>query len=152
MDNISHSLTGLALSRAGLNRFTPHAALLLLLSANMPDIDIFALAKGPLAYLEVHRGPTHCLLAIPILALECVLLVAAFYRQRLPWFQAWVVCSIGVASHLLLDWTNSYGIRPFLPFSMQWFYLDLNSLTDGPFVAALFLAAICAQIASHFGR
>ena len=30
MDNLSHSLTGLALSRAGLNRFSPHATTLLL--------------------------------------------------------------------------------------------------------------------------
>jgi inner membrane protein len=142
MDNLSHSLTGLALSRAGLNRITPRATLLLLLSANIPDIDIVALAKSQLTYLEVHRGPTHSLLAVPVLALGCVLLVAAIYRQRLPWFRAWVVCVIGVLSHLLLDWTNNYGIRPFIPYSMQWFHLDLNSLTDGPMLAALGLAAV----------
>ena len=142
MDNVSHSLMGLALSRAGLNRVTPRATLLLLLSANIPDIDIVMLAKSQLAYLESHRGPTHALLAVPILALACVLIVAAIFRHKLPWFQAWVVCCIGVLSHLLLDWTNNYGIRPFVPFSMQWFHLDLNSLTDGPILAALFLAAI----------
>ena len=142
MDNVSHSLMGLALSRAGLNRLTPRATLLLLLSANIPDIDIAALAKSQLAYLEVHRGPTHSLIAVPVLALECVVIVAALFRKRLPWFQAWVVCIIGVLSHLLLDWTNNYGIRLFIPFSMRWFHLDLNSLTDGPIVAALGLAAI----------
>jgi len=142
MDNLSHSLTGLALSRAGLNRFTPRATFLLILSANIPDLDILALAKGQLSYLEIHRGPTHALLTVPVLALECVLLVAAICRQTLPWFQAWVVCCIGILSHLLLDWTNSYGIRPFIPFSMQWFHLDLNSLTDGPILAALALAAV----------
>jgi inner membrane protein len=142
MDNLSHSLIGLALSRAGLNRVTPRATLLLLLSANIPDIDILALARGQLTYLEIHRGPTHALLAMPILALESVLIVAALCRQRLPWFQAWVVCCIGVLSHLLLDWTNDYGIRPLIPFSMQWFHLDLNALTDGPILAALGLAAV----------
>jgi inner membrane protein len=142
MDNVSHSLTGLALARAGLNRMSPRATLLLLLAANIPDIDIVALAKGQLTYLEVHRGATHSLVAVPILALECVLLVAAIYRQRLPWLQAWFICSVGVLSHLLLDWTNSYGIRPLFPFSMQWFHLDLNSLTDGPILAALGLAAV----------
>jgi inner membrane protein len=142
MDNLSHSLAGLALSRAGLNRITPRATLLLLLSANIPDSDIVALFKGQLSYLEVHRGPTHALLAVPILALECVIVVAALCRQRLPWFQAWLVCCIGVLSHLLLDWTNDYGIRPFIPFSLQWFHLDLNSLTDGPILAALGLAAV----------
>ncbi len=142
MDNVSHSLMGLALSRAGLNRLTPRATALLLLSANMPDMDIVALAKGQLTYLEIHRGPTHCLLAVPVLAVECVLIVAAFCRMRLPWFKAWMVCCIGVLSHLLLDLTNNYGIRLGLPFSLQWFHLDLNSLTDWPIVAALSLAAI----------
>ena len=42
------------------------------------------------------------------------------------------MCGLGVASHLLLDWTNSYGIRLLFPFSLQWFHLDLNALTDGP--------------------
>ena len=142
MDNLSHSLTGLAFARAGLNRITPRATFLLILSANIPDSDIAALAKSQFAYLVVHRGPTHSLLAVPILALECVLIVAALCRQRLPWFRAWLVCCVGVLSHLLLDWTNIYGIRPFLPFSMQWFHLDLNSLTDGPILVALALAAV----------
>ena len=49
---------------------------------------------------------------------------------------------MGLASHLLLDWTNTYGIRPLAPFSNRWFYLDLNSLTDWPIFAVLLLAAI----------
>ncbi len=142
MDNLSHSLTGLVLGRAGLDRLTPRAPLLLILSANMPDIDIVALGKSQFAYLEVHRGVTHSFAAIPLLALECVIIVAAIYRQRLPWFQAWLVCCFGVFSHLLLDWTNSYGIRPLMPFSVQWFHLDINALTDGPILAALGLAAV----------
>jgi inner membrane protein len=68
--------------------------------------------------------------------------VAAAFRTKLPWFQAWAVCCIGVLSHLLLDWTNDYGIRLLLPFSIHWFHLDLNSLTDLPILAALALAAV----------
>jgi inner membrane protein len=135
------------LARAGLERLTPRATLLLLLSANIPDIDITALGKSQLAYLEVHRGPTHSLVAIPLLAIGCVIIVASIYRQRLPWSKAWFVCCIGVASHLLLDWTNSYGIRPLIPFSMRWFHLDLNSLTDGPILAALAVAAVWPWLA-----
>ena len=40
MDNLTHSLTGLMLSRAGLNRFYPRATLVLVIAANIPDIDI----------------------------------------------------------------------------------------------------------------
>jgi inner membrane protein len=130
MDNLTHSLTGIALARAGLNRFTPHATLLLLLSTNVPDCDIVTLWNGQLSYFESHRGYTHTLLALPFLAAACVLLTAAIFRQKLPWVKAWLVACIGLFSHLLLDWTNSYGIRPLLPFSSRWFYLDLNGLYD----------------------
>lgn len=130
MDNITHSLTGLVLSRAGLNRFTPHATALLLLSANVPDGDIVAAHGGALAYLEAHRGYTHSLIAMPFMAILCVLLVAALFRTKLPWWRAWAVCIVGVASHLLLDLTNSYGIRLLLPFSSRWSHLDLNGLYD----------------------
>jgi len=142
MDNLSHSLAGLALARAGANRLTPRATLLLLLSANIPDIDIVALGKSQLAYFEVHRGLTHALAALPVLAAACVMIAAAIHRQRLPWLRSWLVCCIGVGSHLLLDWTNSYGIRLLVPFSSRWSHLDINSLTDGPILVALVLAAV----------
>lgn len=142
MDNVTHTLTGLALARSGLNRLTPRATLLLLLSANAPDIDILAAPFGALQYFEVHRGYTHCLLGLPLMAAVCVLVTAAVYREALQWLRAWLIACAGVASHLLLDWTNSYGVRLLLPLSSRWFALDLNSLTDGIFLTALVLAAI----------
>lgn len=142
MDNITHSLTGLALSRAGLARVSPHAAALLILSANAPDIDIIATTRGSFAYLEAHRGYTHSLLGLPVLALLPVLVVAAVARRRLPWLRAWILCCIGVASHLVMDWTNSFGVRLLLPFSSRWFHLDLNSLYDGWIMAAIAFAAM----------
>src|ERR1700761_8861250 len=106
MDNITHSLTGLALARAGLNRLCPRATLLLILSANAPDADIVSIAGGPLKHFEIHRGYTHSLIGLPFMAALSVLVVAAIYRQKLPWLRAWLLCCAGVASHLLLDWTN----------------------------------------------
>src|SRR5579883_801236 len=142
MDNLTHSLTGLALARAGLDRFSPNATLLLLISANLPDIDIVALSQGQLRYLEIHRGYTHSLLFLPLMAFASLLIVAAICRRKLPWFRAWLLCTISIASHLLLDWTNSYGIRLLLPFSSRWFHLDLNSLTDFVVLGVLCFAAL----------
>lgn len=142
MDNITHSLTGLVLSRAGLKQFCPRATALLLLSANVPDVDILWARSGALRYLEMHRGYTHSLLLLPVMALICVLLVAAGFREKLPWTKAWLLCCLGIGSHLLLDWTNSYGIRLLLPFSPQWFHLDLNALYDVWIWAALVFAVV----------
>ncbi len=142
MDNLTHSLTGYALARAGLDRFCPRATLLMILAANVPDLDIVALSGGPLRYLEWHRGYTHSFSCLPILALLPVLVTAGVYRTRLPWIRAWLLSCTAVASHLLMDWTNTYGIRFLLPFSSGWFHLDLNSLYDGWILGALLLGAV----------
>ncbi len=148
MDNLTHSLTGLAIARCGASQVSSRATLLLLLSANAPDLDIAAAPWGALRYLEVHRGYTHSLICLPFVAVLCVLVTAAIYRQQLPWLRAWLLCCLGVASHLLLDWTNSYGVRLFLPFSSRWLHCDFNSLTDGIVLLVLALAAIWPWFAS----
>ena len=147
MDNVTHSLTGLALSRIGLGRWCPRATLLLILSANAPDVDVVTAFRGPLAYFEAHRGYTHSLVMLPLMALLTVLLVGLPFRRKLPWLTAYVLACIGVASHLLLDWTNSYGVRLLLPFSPRWFYLDVNALYDVSILAVLLLAAIWPMFA-----
>ncbi len=152
MDNITHSLTGLVLSQAGLRQFCPRATALLLLSANVPDVDIIWARGGALRYLEMHRGYTHSLLLLPLMAVVCVLLVAAGFRERLPWTRAWLLCCVGVGSHLLLDWTNSYGIRLLLPASPRWFHLDLNGLYDVWILAALAFAAVWPWFAGLVSR
>ena len=40
MDNLTHTLTGVLLARAGLNRLTPRAMLIVIIAANVPDFDV----------------------------------------------------------------------------------------------------------------
>jgi inner membrane protein len=149
MDNLTHTLTGLFLSRVGLNRWTPQASAILMLAANAPDIDVLSAAGGSLNYLHYHRHLTHSLAAMPVMAILPVLLVRAISRKPIHWLGAFCASMIAVASHLLLDWTNSYGIRLLLPFSGQWLRLDWTNVIDvwiwavlllglaGPFLARL---------------
>ncbi len=146
MDNLTHSLTGLMLSRAGLNRFYPRATLVLVIAANIPDIDFVTIARGPLYYFEQHRGITHAVAAAPVMALLPVLLACAIGKTMRGWAMAWAISIIGVASHLLLDWTNVYGIRLLLPFSSQWFHLDLINLFDLLVWAVLLLGWVAPMV------
>jgi inner membrane protein len=146
MDNLTHSLTGLMLSRAGLNRFYPRATLLLVLSANIPDIDFVTIVRGPLFYFEQHRGITHSIAAAPVMALLAVLATCAIGRSMRGWAVAWGIALVGVASHLLLDWTNVYGIRLLYPFSSQWFHLDLINLFDLLVWAVLLLGWLAPMV------
>src|SRR5437762_13660431 len=124
MDQLTHTATGLFLSRAGLDRLTPYAAPILMLAANAPDIDIVAASAGALTYLNYHRHLTHAIALLPLIALLPVLVVRLFARRPLRWAGACLISAIGVASHLALDSTNVYGVRLLLPFSARWFHLD----------------------------
>jgi inner membrane protein len=130
MDNLTHSLTGALLARAGLGRLSPRGVWIAVIAANVPDIDVVSLAGGGSAYMIYHRWATHALIALPVMAMVPVLLVALFSRTKLPWFKAWVLSLICVASHLLLDATNMYGIRLWLPFSDEWPALDITNVID----------------------
>lgn len=166
MDPLTHTATGLFLSRAGLNRLTPHATPILLLAANAPDIDIVSAAGGTLNYLHYHRHLTHAVAAAPVMAALPVLLVGLFGGRSIRWLGAFVAALVAVVSHLLLDWTNIYGIRLLLPFSSAWFRLDLTPVVDlaiwsvfllavaGPFLARLVSAEITSGKPKprHHGR
>jgi inner membrane protein len=130
MDPLTHTATGLFLSRAGLNRWTPLAAPILMLAANAPDIDIVTLGGGSVNYLHYHRHLTHSLIAVPVMALLPVLLVRLIARKPVRWAGALAAATIAVLTHLLLDLTNIYGIRLGLPFSARWFRLDLTNVVD----------------------
>ncbi len=42
-----------------------------------------------------------------------------------------IVCGLaGGVSHLLLDFTNAYGVRPLLPFSAKWYAWDIMFIID----------------------
>jgi inner membrane protein len=157
MDNVTHTLTGLMLSRAGLNRISPQATGILLLAANAPDIDVVSGFGGSVNYLHYHRGLTHSLVMMPILALLPVLVLRFATRKPIIWKTAWLVSLIGVASHVLMDWTNVYGVRLLLPFSGEWFNADITSIIDvwiwlalllgliGPFLSRLVSSEIGAK-------
>src|ERR1035438_2066501 len=143
------------MSRAGLNRLTPHATAILLLSANSPDIDIVALAGGWVNYLHWHRSWSHAFLVSPVLALASVAVVRLVWRKPLRWPAATFVAWLGVLSHLLLDWTNQYGIRFLLPFSPRWYQLDNTMLFDiwiyTAFAVCLFAPLLARLVGNEIG-
>ena len=153
MDNITHTLVGLMLSRAGFDsnnargeRATP---LMIMLAANAPDMDTYNFFTDNLQYLQVHRGYTHSLVFAPLVALMPLLLVKAFTRTRFTMvtLTAYLGCVLAVLSHLLLDWTNVYGVRLLLPFSAKWYRLDSTDIID-PVILGVLILAVAAPALS----
>jgi membrane-bound metal-dependent hydrolase YbcI (DUF457 family) len=146
MDNISHTMIGIALSRLGPMRAHPTAPVLLMLAANVPDVDAYGLAVDSYAYLAHHRGYGHALITAPLLALACVLLCKVVLGTRLHW-STWAFSLIAVLTHDVLDWTNPYGVRWLLPWSGEWFSLGTTMAWDPVIVVLLvFTAAMPALL------
>jgi inner membrane protein len=139
MENIAHSLVGLAVAKAGLERLTPGATTACVIAANLPDADILAGLGGRSFLLEHHRGITHSILGTFVLP---VILASAFWGadwlfarfrgrpRRVLFIPLLIAAFLAGATHPLLDWTNNYGVRPFLPWSAKWFYGDLVFIVD----------------------
>jgi inner membrane protein len=137
VDNLTHTLVAIAISHTGLNRKTRFATLTVILGANAPDIDLVARLKDSATYLHYHRGITHSFLGITVLT---IILSGLMYwmgkrvrpRPDLSLNGRWLVLAafLGTASHLLLDFTNSYGVRLFLPFSARWHAWDIMFIFD----------------------
>ena len=120
------------------------AALLGVVAAEFPDSDLIysgpMVRMGKLGYLMHHRGHTHTVLWALIGAALLWWLAAWWWRRRegatagaeppaspdvamarlvLP-----PIAVIGTLSHLVLDWTNSYGVHPFWPVDNRWYHGD----------------------------
>ncbi len=140
MDNLAHTLAGAALGEAGLKEKTGLGLATLMIAANLPDIDAFGILLGE--NLAWRRGWTHGPLALLILPPLLALAMVAFdswqaRRGRRPAGRpqvhfGWVLALayVGILSHPLLDFLNSYGIRCLMPFSDRWFYGDALFIID----------------------
>src|SRR5687768_17872334 len=150
MDNLAHTLTGLAIAEAGLRRKTALGATTLAIAANLPDIDalIYLFGDG-IDALAFRRGWTHGILAMVVLPLVLAGVMRAMTRLLAPKTNApatswkWLIAlsAIGVWSHPLLDLLNTYGVRLLMPFSNRWFYGDALFIID-PWLWLTLLAGI----------
>ncbi|MEI9811391.1 MAG: metal-dependent hydrolase [Acidobacteriota bacterium] len=160
MDNLTHSLVGLMLSRTGLDTWAAKrgekgTAAMMMLAANAPDVDAYPFFTNQLDYLSVHRGYTHALAFVPLVALLPMAIMWAVTRKK-PTLLAWFFCVLAILSHLVLDWTNVYGIRMLLPFSDRWLRLDITNVVDPVIWAILLLCmavpAVLALVSREIGQ
>ena len=152
MEPITHFLTGACLGRAGLNRKTALATLTLTLAAEAPDLDIIGGLRGPAFGFAHHRGFTHSFVGVLIDALAVVGFVYLIWRMRgrktndpnLPprWGLLFVYACLAGLSHILLDFTNNYGVRPFWPFSEKWYSWDIVFIIEPIMLALLILGLV----------
>jgi inner membrane protein len=149
LEPLTHFLTGACLGRTGLNRKTALATATMTLAAEAPDLDVIGGIKGPVFGFAHHRGFTHSFLGIALVSAVVVGFIYLLWRldgrklkdPNLPprWGLLFGFAYLAGLSHILLDFTNNYGVRPFWPFSERWYSWDIVFIVEP--VILIFLVA-----------
>lgn len=144
------------MGRAGLNRKTALATLTLTLAAEAPDLDVLGAFGGRSFAFAHHRGFTHSFLGVPLVAAVVVAFVYLVWRMRgrktndpnLPprWGLLFLFACLAGLSHILLDFTNNYGVRPFWPFWEKWYSWDIVFIVEPVMLGILVLGLIAPSI------
>lgn len=141
MDNLTHTLIGVAMARAGLDRRVPGATLTLALASNLPDLDIVSAAGGALAYLEHHRGLSHAFALAPVGAVVLAAVLARWPRSPRRFLPTLLLAVLGICVHIVADLWTSYGTRALLPFDSTWYSWDWIFIVDPALLVLLLIAA-----------
>lgn len=131
MDNITHTMIGVGLARAGLStKFGRGTTWILAIASNLPDLDVFIGLFGIENAFLLRRMFTHSVLGVPIIALA----VSFLFSRLFPNLKFKTICLltiVGMAVHVFFDLVNSYGVVFLYPFSgaryeLAWiFIIDL---------------------------
>lgn len=158
MEPVTHFLFGAVMGRAGLNRKTALATATLTLAAEAGDLDVFSRFGGSAFALNHHRGFTHSFLGVPLVAAVVVGFVYLIWRLRghktrnpnLPprWGLLFAYSCLAGFSHILLDFTTAYGVRPLWPFSERWISWDIVFIVEPVLLVVLALGLILPSLFS----
>lgn len=122
----------------------PALACGLVLGNVAPDLDAFSRLGGKHAFLRFHQTYTHSVAAIFI---PLVIAGWLWMLQSEVWWQLAFGFAVGMAMHVGLDLTNSYGVRCLWPFSSKRFALDWIFFIDAPVLLLTTTALILAWMA-----
>src|SRR6202171_4935138 len=139
------------MGRSGLNRKTALATATVTLAAEAPDLDILGRVRGPAFAFAHHRGFTHSFLGLILVSAVVVGFVYLIWRLRgrkikdpnLPprWGLLFAYAYLAGLTHILLDFSNNYGVRPFWPFWGRWYSWDIVFIVE-PVILILLVAGL----------
>jgi inner membrane protein len=149
MDPVSQAVVGSAAAQSISKKQFVSAGILGCLGGMAPDLDVLIRSStDPLLFLTYHRHFTHSLLFIPIGGLICALVLHQLIgkRQDLSFKQSYLYCTVGYATHALLDACTTYGTMLFWPFSDVRIAWNMVSVIDPLFTIPLLLLVIAAAL------
>jgi len=130
------------------------AGLLGFLAGMSADLDVLIRSSSdPLLFLEYHRQFTHSLIFIPVGGFLCALLLHQLLgkRRQLAFRQTLIFCTLGYATHALLDACTTYGTMLFWPFSDVRIAWNTISIIDPLFTLPILVLIVLAGIKKRPG-
>lgn len=94
--------------------------------------------QHPDRHLPQHRGG----LPRRLLARILKTMRGGITGQPVRWLPLWLFATLAALSHLLLDYTNNYGVRPFFPFNPRWYSWDIVFVVEPLMLVSLAAALI----------
>ena len=132
MDIVTHAMMG-AVTASAIAEEQPVAAAAFVLGSVLPDLDALSRCFGKRAFLRFHQTQSH---GLPNALFAGGLLWILV--QALDWYAPWaaVGLALGMIFHSALDYTNTYGITLFAPFSRRRFCTEWVFFIDAVVIVA----------------
>jgi inner membrane protein len=145
------------------------ATVTVILGAEAPDLDVLARLRGPVSGFALDRGFTHSFVGVALVSAAVICFMYTVWRFRARrgkrphlaprWGLLFGFSYLAGLSHILLDFTDNYGVRPYCPywpFSDRWYSWDIAFLTDPvvtvSLLGGLLLSALSSLMNEEFGR
>lgn len=150
MEPVTHLAAGVLTAQALRPRLGNPRGLTLLCAAaaTVPDMDILVGWLSPEHYLLYHRGLTHSLFALPLMAL-LLAFAARRFGAEVALRAGFLAACLGLAGHLFLDVVTAFGTQLFAPFSDARVRLGGIYFIDPFFTAGLLTLAFLARVGSR---
>jgi inner membrane protein len=146
MDPVTQAVLGASAPQSVARRDRVVAGGLLGMFGGMaPDLDVFIRSTtDPLLFLEYHRQFTHALVFIPIGGLIVALALHPLIGRRwgLSLRESGIFCTLGYATHALLDACTTYGTMLLWPFSDARIAWNTISVVDPLFTLPILLLVV----------
>lgn len=148
MDPLTQGVLGASLPQAASKKSeVATAGLLGFLAGMSADLDVLIRSStDPLLFLEYHRQFTHSLIFIPVGGLVCALILHLLIgrRRQLSFIDSFKYCTLGYATHALLDSCTTYGTMLLWPFSEARFAWNTISIIDPLFTVPILTLVVFA--------
>lgn len=146
MDSLTQATLGAAVGMATMGRRTAvwKAALWGALWGTLPDLDAFIDHGDPVRNMTYHRGNSHALFWLTLVALPLGALAARLHGEWQQWRRWCLAAWLALVTHPLLDWFTVYGTQLVRPFTDTPYGLGSVFIIDPLYTVPLLVGVVAA--------